>query len=81
MCIRDSTPDLKFVPQLAQSWSTSPDNKTLTFKLRTDAVFHDGTPVNAAAVKANLDRARTMANKDPRAVAMVLRTWMTKDEK
>ncbi|CAB3928721.1 flagellar basal-body MS-ring/collar protein FliF [Achromobacter deleyi] len=29
----------------------------------------------------NLDRARTMANKDPRAVAMVLRTWMTKDEK
>lgn len=29
----------------------------------------------------NLDRARTMASKDPRAVAMVLRTWMTKDEK
>ena len=29
----------------------------------------------------NLERARTMANKDPRAVAMVLRTWMTKDEK
>ncbi|MBB1624503.1 flagellar basal-body MS-ring/collar protein FliF [Achromobacter sp. UMC71] len=29
----------------------------------------------------NLDRARTMATKDPRAVAMVLRTWMTKDEK
>ena len=28
-----------------------------------------------------LERARTMANKDPRAVAMVLRTWMTKDEK
>ena len=32
----------------------------LTFKLRTDAVFHDGTPVDAAAVKANLDRARTL---------------------
>ncbi|SSW73305.1 flagellar basal-body MS-ring/collar protein FliF [Achromobacter agilis] len=29
----------------------------------------------------NLERARTMANKDPRAVAMVLRTWMNKDEK
>ncbi len=29
----------------------------------------------------NLERARTMANKDPRAVAMVLRTWMSKDEK
>lgn len=29
----------------------------------------------------NLERARSMANKDPRAVAMVLRTWMSKDEK
>lgn len=29
----------------------------------------------------NLERARNMANKDPRAVAMVLRTWMSKDEK
>ncbi|MGE8610889.1 MAG: flagellar basal-body MS-ring/collar protein FliF [Achromobacter veterisilvae] len=29
----------------------------------------------------NLERARTMASKDPRAVAMVLRTWMSKDEK
>ncbi|MGB3431758.1 flagellar basal-body MS-ring/collar protein FliF [Achromobacter sp.] len=29
----------------------------------------------------NLERARTMATKDPRAVAMVLRTWMNKDEK
>ncbi|KCV00347.1 flagellar basal-body MS-ring/collar protein FliF [Bordetella holmesii] len=29
----------------------------------------------------NLQRAREMATKDPRAVAMVLRAWMTKDEK
>jgi len=29
----------------------------------------------------NLDRAREMASKDPRAVAMVLRAWMNKDEK
>ena len=46
----DITPDLKFVPQLAQSWSVGPDNKTLTFKLRTEAVFHDGTPIKAADV-------------------------------
>ena len=29
----------------------------------------------------NLQRARDMAGKDPRAVAMVLRSWMSKDEK
>jgi flagellar M-ring protein FliF len=29
----------------------------------------------------NMKRARDMANKDPRAVAMVLRTWMNKDAK
>jgi len=29
----------------------------------------------------NLQRARDMAGKDPRAVAMVMRAWMTKDEK
>jgi len=56
----DITPDLQIVPQLAQSWTWSSDSKTLTFKLRTDAVFHDGTPVNAAAVKANLERAMTL---------------------
>lgn len=54
------TPDLKIVPQLATSWTWSADNKTVTFKLRGDGVFHDGTPVNSAAVKANLDRARTL---------------------
>jgi peptide/nickel transport system substrate-binding protein len=54
------TPDLQIVPQLATSWTTSPDGKTLTLKLRTDAVYHDGTRIDAASVKANLDRARTL---------------------
>ncbi len=51
---------LQFVPQLAQSWAWGPDHKTLTFKLRTDVVFHDGTPFNAEAAKANLERALTL---------------------
>ena len=50
---------LEFVPSLASEWSWSNENKTLTFKLREDALFHDGTPFNAEAAKANLDRART----------------------
>jgi len=48
--------DGKIVPWLAESWSTSADGKSVTFKLRRDVKFHDGTPFNAAAVKANFDR-------------------------
>lgn len=51
---------LQFVPQLAQSWSFSEDNKTLTFKLRTDVQFHDGSKFDAAAARANLGRAMTL---------------------
>jgi peptide/nickel transport system substrate-binding protein len=43
-------------PWLATSWEIAPDQKTYTFKLRTDVTFHDGTRFDAAAVKANLDR-------------------------
>lgn len=55
----DITPDLKFVPQLATSWSWL-DSKTLKFTLRDKALYQDGTPIDAASVKANLDRARTL---------------------
>src|SRR5690606_639989 len=51
----DIDPKLEFVPQLATAWSW-PDSKTLKFTLRDNAVYHDGTPVDAASVKANLDR-------------------------
>jgi peptide/nickel transport system substrate-binding protein len=53
--------DLKIVPKLATSWTQSADNKTLTFKLRQGVKFQDDEPFNAAAVKANLDRDRTLA--------------------
>ena len=35
------------VPDLAQSWDVSPDGKTYTFALRTNARWHDGVPVTA----------------------------------
>ena len=44
------------VPGLAESWSWSPDGLSLTLKLRGGVTFHDGTPFDAAAVKANFDR-------------------------
>ncbi|PLZ04237.1 ABC transporter substrate-binding protein [Burkholderia sp. WAC0059] len=56
----DIGPNLKIVPMLATSWTTSADGKTLTFKLRQGVKFQDGEPFNAAAVKANLDRYRTL---------------------
>jgi peptide/nickel transport system substrate-binding protein len=46
----------KFHPMLAESWETSPDGKTITFRLRRDVKFTDGTPFNAEAVKFNLER-------------------------
>jgi peptide/nickel transport system substrate-binding protein len=45
------------VPVLAAALPTvSPDGKIYTFTLRTGIKFHDGTPMNAAAVKFNYDR-------------------------
>lgn len=58
----DITPELEIVPQLATRWEASEDGLTLTMDLRTDATFHDGTPIDVVAVKANLDRAPTLPN-------------------
>ncbi|MGI4855640.1 MAG: ABC transporter substrate-binding protein [Janthinobacterium lividum] len=47
--------DGQFAPWLATSWETSADGSTYTFHLRDDVKFTDGTPFDAAAVKANFD--------------------------
>jgi peptide/nickel transport system substrate-binding protein len=43
-------------PDLATSWTKSPDGLTWTFNLRKGIKFHDGTPFNAQAVKFSVDR-------------------------
>ncbi len=45
-----------FVPGLATEWMIAPDGLVYTFRLRQGVTFHDGTPFNAQAVAANLDR-------------------------
>ena len=44
-------------PELAESWTISEDGLTLTFKLKSDATFQDGSKVTAADVKWSFDRA------------------------
>jgi peptide/nickel transport system substrate-binding protein len=41
---------------LAESWSVSTDRRTYTFKLRRNVLFHDGSPLTSADVKASYDR-------------------------
>ena len=48
----------KFKPELAEEMKTG--DMSVTFKLRKDAAFHDGTPVTAKDVKWSLDRAVTV---------------------
>ena len=45
----------KFHPYLATSWTTAADGLSVTFKLRTDATFHDGKPITSADVKFSIE--------------------------
>ena len=50
------------VPDLAESWTYNKTGDEITFHLRSGATFTDGTPVDAAAVKAAIERAKTQKN-------------------
>jgi peptide/nickel transport system substrate-binding protein len=52
-------------PWLSESWSVSPDQKQVTFKLRKGVKFHDGTDFDAAAVKFHFDSIRDPKNASP----------------
>jgi len=45
-------------PDIAESWTISADKLTYTFKIRSNVVFHDGTPLTSRDVKATFDRLR-----------------------
>jgi peptide/nickel transport system substrate-binding protein len=57
---------LAIVPQLATSYAWSADHKALTLKLRQGVTFHDGEKLDAAAVKFNLERHKTMQGSNRR---------------
>ncbi len=57
---------LAIVPQLATSYEWSADSKALTLKIRPGVTFHDGERLDAAAVKYNIERHKTMAGSNRR---------------
>lgn len=57
---------LKPKPGLAASWSFT-DPQTLVLNIRSGVTFHDGTPLDAEAVKFNLERAKSEARSNIKA--------------
>ncbi|MFI0938710.1 ABC transporter substrate-binding protein [Streptomyces sp. NPDC021020] len=57
-------------PWLAKSWKISPDGLNYDFTLRDDVLFHDGTTLDAAAVKANFDQITAPATKSAYAASL-----------
>jgi peptide/nickel transport system substrate-binding protein len=45
-------------PYLAESWTLSPDNRSVALVLRKDAVFHDGKPITSEDVKFSIETIR-----------------------
>jgi peptide/nickel transport system substrate-binding protein len=52
----DLAPNGKIVGDAAAAWRVSDDGLTYTFRLRDDVFFHDGTQLDAAAVKFSIER-------------------------
>jgi peptide/nickel transport system substrate-binding protein len=50
--------DGSVTPLLAESWAMDPDGKSYTFRLRKGVKFHDGEPLDSAAVKFSFERAK-----------------------
>jgi peptide/nickel transport system substrate-binding protein len=50
------SPKGDIIPWLAESWKYSDDAKSVTFTLRKDVKFHDGSVFDADAVKWNIER-------------------------
>jgi peptide/nickel transport system substrate-binding protein len=50
-----SNENLEFIGDLAEDWTVSDDNLTLTFKIRDNVLWHDDTPFTAHDVKFTYD--------------------------
>ncbi len=59
-------PDGTFMPDLAESYTISPDGRIYTFVLRKDATFHDGKPVTADDIVFTVEKIQDPTTKSPK---------------
>lgn len=59
-------PDDTLIPDLAQTYTISPDGRTYTFTLRENLFFHDRSPVTSEDVAFTILKAQESAVKSPR---------------
>lgn len=64
-----------YVPYLAKTVEPDATNRVWTITLRPDITFHDGLPLDAAAVKANLDAYRGVEGDHARDSLLFAFTW------
>lgn len=76
----DITPELEIVPMLATGWEWNEDGTELTMTLRDDVVFHDGTPFNAEAVAANIDRSKNLETSRRKSEVRSIESWEVVDD-
>ncbi len=63
----DIDASLNIVPQLATAWAWNDKGTDVTFTLRSGVTFQDGTPFDAAAVKFNVERMKTLKESNRKA--------------
>jgi peptide/nickel transport system substrate-binding protein len=68
LVVRDTANEIH--PLLAESWETSEDGLVVTMTLKEDITFHDGTPLDAEAVKFTFDRFREVGTRSPIYIGM-----------
>lgn len=61
-----ATPEGTLLPDLAESYSISPDGLTYTFVLKPNLIFHDKTPITADDIVFTIEKAQDPSLKSPK---------------
>ncbi len=69
-------PNGRVVPDLAESWSTTPDGLSYTFRLRQDQLWHDGVPITSEDIAYTVEMLQAP---DTPAVPDLVELWRSVD--